>query len=1852
MLKKYLLIIFILTLSLLSRAQNDFTSQDELKKKAQEYFKSEDYVSAMPLYSQLVSLYSKDPLYNYRFGVCALFADRRDLEKPLKYLLFAASKPDVDNSVYYYLGLTYHQNYMFAEAIKQFEIYKLKAAKSSEKLDVDRQIEICENAKSMLSRIKDIYVLQKTEVAQKDVFRSYDVDRFGGKILVKPDIFKTALDKKKEKFSLVFFTNGNKEAYFSSYGKDGKNGKDIFKSLKKDDGSWSNPVNLGNSVNTKYDEDFPFLLSDGVTLYFSSKGRNTLGGYDIFTSTINDNGVWSLPENLNYPINSPLDDILFVPDSSESYAYFSSNRSSIENLITVYKVRIDKRIDVAEAIVLEVNEIKGQTETQYNQTIAYLKEKGNLDINATEKMFADNTTQTNNIITENDTEDVSENDFVIPENITNQDIVKMAEVQAKKAVDELKDLKKQKEAAKTISQKRKSQSESKYTEAQSIQESAKQLLDQNQKQTEIAKANKLKSEAEQLNKESEIALQISDQLDTKITVKQKDADDAVAYSKEIKKAIQANNSDSSIAILNRMIDNMQKIPANNEVVSVVNTSKEFAKQKNNEVIKIKEEISDIQSEADALKIDAETFRSNAQQTKKKSVKEELIKKAEESEAEAKTKQSEADVLLQKSEKIFAQIDSANAESEIFSDVTADIKTAKNSANISGSSENNLTQNKTQENNSTSNNTTSNNITTNETTTNNTTLNNTSTTDIKTNNLANNNSTSNNTTENNTTENNVTANNIIANNTVANTSKSVTSEDKKLQQQLAAQTEIISKNISEESKEIRTQSDASYNLANVLYKQSVSQQKQADNLIAESKEVADDDAKQDYLVKAEKLKAESLIAAQKAYTAFDIAKTLDEVASNRENTLDMASEVKIQITEALNNNQTSKADSLVKELKVVYSEKITSSEKTSQYYSDAMNALDAKEYESENASEAYKQFKTEVDANVAEAKKLRQDANNSSKPSDRKDLMKQAETKESIAVVKQKQVDSVQVVSDALKKEVAFLKIKVNYSTTLAEETKKYFSEKTPDKVAIEASIKIIEKETLFAQNNTSNEDQENQIEENNDNIVENKTVIENQETAIVTNNSNINSEKQNNQNVNNQIEENKSSEQKDNNLKNQNAIIQKSDNAVENYYSEKEIAQVKSIYIDKSISVVSNEIQRLKSEIALKKDPTEVENLNKTLTDLQGKYISLKADSEKVSKLSGPKVVLNSKLKISAFELSEIIEKEMDSLKNSAQMLKIEASKETNPAAKKEILTTATEIENVVSEKEMEIFAVKSLDNTFNYITNSEKINSVKQVENTVTTAELLENEAKYYYDKAQSLKVSAEKNPSEIQKKTLLQESLNNEKTAIEKQVKAIEFYKAAANQTVASNKINTSENSINSNVSNESSSSVNANKTNNNTTELNNLNTTNENNNSSVSNSSSENTQNNNDGNQESVSKSNNSTIITNNNNENISDSFTGITINTTSVIQVNSDVAGLVPLDPVLPEGIIFKVQIAAVRNHVKPDVFKGITPLTGETTGAGLIRYLAGLFVKYEDANTAKTTIRTMGYTDAFVVAYYKGKRITVAEALALLKTDNSLQNTYADVNKSEFVSSSAKNTTTTVNSTNVDNTSNTIENNTKFSALSNPVSALNGLVYTVQVGVYARPVTSSQLFGISPLYDEIMTNGMYRYTFGKYSDLNSAVASKNIIVTKGITDAFVVAYYNGKKITMAEAKEILAANPDLANTSSQSTEVISNGNINKTESISATSQMEISFKVQIGAYKNDIPVDVVNGLLDVVVGNGMAHKKNAEGLTIYTSGNYTDYEKANIYKNDLIAKGLKDAFVVAFQGDEKISLTKAIELQKK
>jgi predicted Zn-dependent protease len=333
--------------------ETDFGNIDELLKSqaeaenkkpelASKAFQNKDYKTAIDIYSQLLKLNPKDPISNYRKGV-SLYHTQQNKLKALPYLKKASTSTKIPYDVYYLMGKSYHLWSDFAKAQIAYEVFKTKATtKEIEILSINRLIENCKNGKQLMEEQLNMQIINKTAIDFNKLPKSYPVELVADKLQKKSAFFISPIDAKKKEKMLMFKTEQN-EMIQTSYGLDDKNNKNLFVNILMGGDKWGIPKSIGENINTLYDEEYAYVTLDGKTMYFSSKGHNSIGGYDIFVSTRKSSTEpWAKPKNIGYPINSPYDDILFMPDLTGEIAYFSSNRRSPTGGYNLYKIKMPK----------------------------------------------------------------------------------------------------------------------------------------------------------------------------------------------------------------------------------------------------------------------------------------------------------------------------------------------------------------------------------------------------------------------------------------------------------------------------------------------------------------------------------------------------------------------------------------------------------------------------------------------------------------------------------------------------------------------------------------------------------------------------------------------------------------------------------------------------------------------------------------------------------------------------------------------------------------------------------------------------------------------------------------------------------------------------------------------------------------------------------------------------------------------------------------------------------------------------------------------------------------------------------------------------------------------------------------------------------------------------------------------------------------------------------------------------------------------------------------------------------------------------------------------------------------------
>ena len=140
--------------------------------------------------------------------------------------------------------------------------------------------------------------------------------------------------------SVTLSPDGN-TMFFASDKPGGEGGFDIWMSSRSAKGAWQKSENLGSQINTPFDEDGPFIGFDGKTLYFSSRGGNGMGGFDIYRVEYDSSSMaWSAPTNMGYPINTPDDDIYFTPSKDGKHAYYSTVKEDGLGYTDLYMLKV------------------------------------------------------------------------------------------------------------------------------------------------------------------------------------------------------------------------------------------------------------------------------------------------------------------------------------------------------------------------------------------------------------------------------------------------------------------------------------------------------------------------------------------------------------------------------------------------------------------------------------------------------------------------------------------------------------------------------------------------------------------------------------------------------------------------------------------------------------------------------------------------------------------------------------------------------------------------------------------------------------------------------------------------------------------------------------------------------------------------------------------------------------------------------------------------------------------------------------------------------------------------------------------------------------------------------------------------------------------------------------------------------------------------------------------------------------------------------------------------------------------------------------------------------------------------
>lgn len=294
---------------------------------AKKWYQEGNYQEAKTVFEDIYSSSPNNADVNYWLGV--IYLEEKSYVKARKYLEFASQKKVIDS--YIYLGELYSLLYKFEDAEKEFVKYEKARRRNKDDLaNLEIKREKSDHLQRLVNRTEDIQIIDSVVVSKLDFLSVYKLSASSGSLIPVNEFFKSELSNN----TPLFITERKDKIYYSHI--DSVRGNKLYTMEKLLD-SYGNEKPLSESVNQQGSQAYPFVLTDGVTIYFSSTGHGSLGGYDIFVTRYNLNAnTYLAPNQLNMPFNSPYNDYMMVIDEEKGVGWFASDRFQPEGYVCIY----------------------------------------------------------------------------------------------------------------------------------------------------------------------------------------------------------------------------------------------------------------------------------------------------------------------------------------------------------------------------------------------------------------------------------------------------------------------------------------------------------------------------------------------------------------------------------------------------------------------------------------------------------------------------------------------------------------------------------------------------------------------------------------------------------------------------------------------------------------------------------------------------------------------------------------------------------------------------------------------------------------------------------------------------------------------------------------------------------------------------------------------------------------------------------------------------------------------------------------------------------------------------------------------------------------------------------------------------------------------------------------------------------------------------------------------------------------------------------------------------------------------------------------------------------------------------
>lgn len=284
-----------------------------------------EYEEAKPVFEKLVKQSPNNSSYNQWYGVCCY--ETGDYENAEKHLLVANKRKVMES--YRYLALLYTDLYRFDEAVEMWNGYiEMQKKKKEDTEESETLLNRTRNLHRMVEKTEDIQVIDSMVVGKDAFLKAYNLSEESGSLVSYNAFFPADRNA-----SSIVYTNQRGDMIY--YARPSDNGVYALYSQSKLLDAWGDEKTLLPDVS--HDNNYPFVLSDGVTLYFASKGYESIGGYDIFITRYNTNSnTYLAPEQMGMPFNSPANDYMMVVDEAKGLGWFVTDRNQSEDSVCVY----------------------------------------------------------------------------------------------------------------------------------------------------------------------------------------------------------------------------------------------------------------------------------------------------------------------------------------------------------------------------------------------------------------------------------------------------------------------------------------------------------------------------------------------------------------------------------------------------------------------------------------------------------------------------------------------------------------------------------------------------------------------------------------------------------------------------------------------------------------------------------------------------------------------------------------------------------------------------------------------------------------------------------------------------------------------------------------------------------------------------------------------------------------------------------------------------------------------------------------------------------------------------------------------------------------------------------------------------------------------------------------------------------------------------------------------------------------------------------------------------------------------------------------------------------------------------